>query len=60
MQLVKGLVFATIAMMCFASADGATPTADVKMNAPKPRKLYYVRTRSPYNRNNPPLPPSSA
>ncbi|KAF1784459.1 hypothetical protein GQ600_12946 [Phytophthora cactorum] len=56
MQLIKGLIFAAIATLCLTSTDATSTATEVKANVPKPRKLWYIRTRSPYNRNNTPQP----
>ncbi|KAF4035253.1 hypothetical protein GN244_ATG12755 [Phytophthora infestans] len=56
MQLFKGLAFALIGMMCLASAEITSTDTKMATDPPTGRKLFYARTRSPYNRNNTPQP----
>ncbi|OWZ22746.1 hypothetical protein PHMEG_0002514 [Phytophthora megakarya] len=60
MQLVKGVIVTTVALVMYCTSATATTSVDVKEHTAEQRRLWYKRapiTKSPYQRDIPPPPP---
>ncbi|OWZ07598.1 hypothetical protein PHMEG_00019990 [Phytophthora megakarya] len=60
MQLVRGIIVATVAIVMYCTSTTATTNVDVKEHTAEQRRLWYDRTpitKSPYQRVIPPPPP---